>query len=77
MTIGGGLWFLIHIIVAGYNLIAAGGDSQKIQDAQRKIQNNAIGLFIIVSAIFLLSLFGSLLHVPFLNFEEFINRLGN
>ncbi len=77
MTIGGGLWFLIHIIVAGYNLMTAGGDSQKVQEAQSKIQNNAIGLFIIVSAIFLLSFFGTLLHVPFLDFGEFIERLSN
>lgn len=77
MTIGGGLWFLIHIIVSGYNLITAGGDSQKVQEAQRKIQNNAIGLFIIVSAIFILSLFGTLLNVPFLDFAEFIDRVGN
>ena len=75
MTIGGGLWFLIHIIVSGYNLMSAGGDSQKVQQAQRKIQNNAIGLFVIVSAIFLLSFFGTLLHVPFLDLEALINQI--
>lgn len=77
MTIFGLLWFLIQIIVAGYNFISAGGDQQKIKDAQQKIQNNFIGAAVLVAAIFLLSLVGELLGIPgILNLEEIINRLS-
>ncbi len=64
MTVFGLLWFTIQIIVAGYGFISAGGDNQKIKDAQQKIQNNFIGAIIMIAAVFLLSLVGELIGIP-------------
>ncbi len=77
LTIFGLIWFLIQIIIAGYQFISAGGDSQKIKEAQQKLQNNFIGAVIVISAIFLFMLLGELLGIPgLLNLEEMINKLS-
>ncbi|MBU2592748.1 MAG: hypothetical protein ABH867_00110 [Patescibacteria group bacterium] len=75
LTICGGIWFIIQLILAGYNFISSQGDAQKIKDAQRQITNAFIGIAVVVSAIFLLSLIGELLGVEFLNIVEQINNL--
>ena len=77
MTIAGGIWFLINLMTAAYQYISAGGDNQKIKEAQQKIQNSIVGLFLIVAAVFILSLFGTLLKVPFLDIGALINRIVN
>ncbi len=77
MTIGAALWFLITLITASYQYMSAGGDNQKIKESQQKIQNAIIGLFLTVAAVFILSLFGTLIGVPFLNIGELFNRIVN
>ena len=47
---------IILIIVAGIKYITAGGDEGKTSDARKGIQNAIIGLVIVVSAYFLVSL---------------------
>lgn len=54
-AIGFGL-VIILIIVAGIKYITAGGDESKTTDARKGIQNAIIGLVIVVSAYFLISL---------------------
>ncbi|KKQ85610.1 MAG: hypothetical protein UT08_C0005G0061 [Candidatus Woesebacteria bacterium GW2011_GWB1_38_8] len=45
-----GTIFLILILIAGFNMITAGGDSQKFQRAQQIITTAVIGFIIILSA---------------------------
>jgi hypothetical protein len=47
---------IILIIIAGIKYITAGGDESKTSDARKGIQNALIGLVIVVSAYFLISL---------------------
>ena len=47
---------IILIIIAGIKYITAGGDETKTSDARKGIQNALIGLVIVVSAYFLISL---------------------
>lgn len=75
LTIVGGIWFVIQIIIAGYNFINAQGDAQKLGSAQKQITNSLIGIALVVSAIFLLSLVGELLNVEFLDIVGQINNL--
>lgn len=77
LTLAGGLWFLIQFILGSYQFITSGGESQKIKEAQQKLTYSFVGLFLIVSAIFILRLMATLLHVEFLNFAEIINSLTN
>jgi len=47
---------IILVIVAGIKYMTAGGDESKASEARRGIQNALIGLVIVVSAYFLISL---------------------
>ncbi|MFH1561191.1 MAG: hypothetical protein ABID04_01265, partial [Patescibacteria group bacterium] len=72
-TIIAAIWFLIRVIMAGYNWMNAGGDSNKISDAQSQLTNSLIGLVLVISAIFLLSLVGHLFGgIDFLNLNQMI-----
>jgi len=75
LTLVGGLWFLISFITAGYNFISAHGDANKIKEAQQKIMNSIIGLAIIVSAVFILSLIGWMFHLDFLDIFNLIDKV--
>ncbi len=76
LTVAAAIWFLFNFIIAAYQFMSAGGDNQKIKEAQQKIQNSIVGLFLVVAAIFLLSLFGTLIGIDFLNIGELINQVG-
>lgn len=54
-AVGFGL-VIILVIVAGIKYMTAGGDEGKTSDARKGIQNALIGLVIVVSAYFLISL---------------------
>lgn len=64
MTIIGALWFLFQVIISGYNWLSAGGDKQKIAEAQSKLTNAIIGLIVVVAAIFVVRLVTDLLGIP-------------
>ncbi len=77
MTLFGLIWFMIQIIVGGYQFISAGGDTQKIKEAQQKLQNNFIGAIIVIAAIFLFSLVGELLGIPnLIDLESMIEQMS-
>ena len=53
-----------------------GGDKAAIEDARKKIINAIIGLTIVIAAIFLLDLVGTLIGFPYItNPEEFITNI--
>ncbi|MFH1412604.1 MAG: hypothetical protein ABIG10_01055 [bacterium] len=45
-----GIIFIVIIIVAGYNLLTAGGNDEKVEKARKLITRSIIGLIIILSA---------------------------
>lgn len=46
----GGLFFIIQVIMAGYEYITAGGDAKKVDAAWSKIWQSVLGIIIIASA---------------------------
>jgi len=76
LTVAAGIWFLIQIILAGFNFINAQGDPQKSEKARSQITQGVLGLAIVVGAVFLVSLIGELLGLNFLNIAEQINNLS-
>lgn len=71
------IYFIIQVILAGYEWISAGGDSQKIQDAQKQLYTAILGLFVILIAVSLVSLIGFLFGgIDFLNLGDIINKLA-
>lgn len=77
ITILSGVWFLIQILLAGFNIISGSGDKNKVQEAQHKITNSIIGLTVVVAAYALTSLFGKILGITnILNIAAIIKELG-
>ncbi len=63
LTVFGVIYFAFQIIFAGYGLMSADGDTQKISKHSQKITRGIIGLVVIVAAVFLTRLITSLLGI--------------
>ena len=61
LTIIAGIYFAFILITGAISWIGAGGDSQKLENARKKITNGAIGIAIVVAAIFAVEIVGQLL----------------
>jgi len=56
-----GLFALFNFIIAGYDYINAGGDSQKVSKAWEKIWQSLVGLLIAAGSFTLAAVFGKLI----------------
>lgn len=72
MTIVAGIWFIFQVIIGGIGWLTAGGDKAKVESAQKKITQGIIGLAIVIIAIFLIDLIGTLLGLEILRPGQFI-----
>ena len=75
LTIVAGMTFLIYFTIGGISWIIAGGDTNKVQDAQNKMTGGAIGMIIVVSAWAISWIIGQVLGVNFLNPAETLRKL--
>lgn len=67
LTIGAGIWFMLQIILSGYRMLTAGGDKQQVQDAQKRLQNGLVGIFIVIISYALGGIVGIFLGIDLLN----------
>lgn len=67
ITIGAGLWFTFHILIAGFTWLTAAGDKTKAEKAQKTLTDSVIGLVIVVAAVFIARLIGDLLGIDILS----------
>jgi len=75
MTIVAFIYFTFQIIFAGYGLMGANGDAQKIKQNTQKITQGLIGIVIVLAAVFLARLLGSLLGIDnILNINEWVRN---
>jgi len=76
MSVAAIVWIVFSIIFAGYEWMSAGGDSQKVEQAQKKIASNFIGLLVVMGAVLIVSLIGNVLFgIDILNLKGLISRL--
>lgn len=75
LTIIAILYFIFMLITGAVAIIGSGGDQGKYEDARRKITTGAIGLVVVISAMFLIGLIGILLDIPILNIGDMITRI--
>lgn len=61
LVIGGGIYALINLILAGYSFLSAGSDSKAIEAAWAKIWQSVIGLVFIAGSFLLAAIFGQLI----------------
>jgi len=77
LSIVGVIYFTIQIILAGYSWISAGGETQKVKQAQDKLWQSLLGLAIMFLATVLVSMMGYLLGgVDLLNVQKFLRDLA-
>lgn len=67
ITIGAGLWFTFHILIAGFTWLTAAGDKTKAEKAQKTLTEAIIGLVIVVAAVFIARLIGDFLGIDILS----------
>ncbi len=60
LIIGGGLYTLLNVILAGYAFLGSGNDPKKIEGAWAKIWQSLIGLIFIGGAFVLAAIFGKI-----------------
>ena len=77
MTIVAGIWFIFQFIIGAFGWLTAAGDKAKVQASQTKITHSIIGLAIVVAAVFLIDLIGTLLGLKILSPGEFIKGFWN
>ncbi|HUS60261.1 MAG TPA: hypothetical protein VMX76_02650 [Nevskiaceae bacterium] len=61
LIVGGGIFALLNIILAGYGFLSAGDDPKKIEAAWKKIWQSLLGLLFIAGAFVLAGIFGYLI----------------
>ena len=76
MTIVGIIWFIFVLFSGAIAWLSSGGDKQKLQNAQKQITTGLTGLIIVLSAIFLAKIAGSIFGMDLLNIQELIGKLN-
>ncbi|NMB57176.1 hypothetical protein GYA19_04570 [Candidatus Beckwithbacteria bacterium] len=75
LTILTGLFFTIYFMIGALTWVTAGGESDKIKNAQSKMTNGAIGVVIVVSAYSIIYIISMVLGLDILNLGKLITSL--
>lgn len=76
LTIVAFIWFAFVFISGAIGIISSGGDKAALESAQKRITNGLIGLVVVIAAIFIINLVGTLLGIPnILNLPELFGAL--
>ena len=67
LTVVGGLAFVIFFTLGGLKWLTAGGDKNKVSEAQAQMTQGVIGLVAIVAGLFIVGLVGGVLGINILN----------
>ena len=76
MTIIAIIWFAFVLITGAIGMMGAGGDKQAMESARKRITSGLIGLVVVIAAIFILDLVGTLFGIPnILNLGELFGQI--
>ena len=67
LTVSAGIWFIIQIFAGTFQWLASGGEKQALQNAQKRITNAVLGLFLVVFAYGLILLLGAIFGIAILS----------
>ena len=76
MTLIAFIWFTFTLITGAIGIMNAGGDKAAIEAARKKITNGIVGVVIVISSIFILSLIGTIFGIPFLDIFQLFYRVA-
>lgn len=75
LTIFGGIYFVINFILGGLNWASAGGDTGKVESAQKKMTSGLIGLVVMVSSYGIMYIIANVLGIDILNLGQSIEKI--
>ena len=75
MTIIAFIWFIIQFFLAAVSIIGAGADKAKLEGAKSKLSTSVIGVVVVIAAIFLIEVVGTILGIPILDIPGLIGGL--
>ena len=67
LTISAGLWFIFQIFGGTLQWLGSGGEKQALQNAQKRIVNAIVGIFLVVMAYTLIAIISSFLGIYILS----------
>jgi len=75
LTIFAGLYFMVSFLIGAIGWTTAGGETDKIETAKKRMTNGAIGLIIVVAAYSIIFIIGEVLGLDILNLAETFDKL--
>lgn len=75
MTVSAGIYFIFLFITGGIQYLTSGGDKAATEAARGRITMAVTGLVIVVAAVFIIDVIGTILGFDILNPGEFVLNL--
>ena len=76
LSVVAGIWFLFLVITGAISYMQSGGDQNKAEAARNKITTGAIGVVVVLAAVFIADFVGNILGFDILNPGQFFFNLG-
>lgn len=75
MSIVAFIWFLYLFITGAIEIMASGADKQKLENGRNKIVHGIMGVVIVISAVFVIDIIGTIFGIPFLNLSLLFGKV--
>jgi hypothetical protein len=76
LTIIAAIWFVVLFITGAIGIIISGGDKNALEDARKKITTGIIGIVVVIAAVFIIDLIGSLIGLDILNITGLFQQIA-
>lgn len=77
ITLIGIIWFVFNMFIGAVGMITSGGDKAGLEASRKKMFSSVIGIVVLISMIFIIGIFGTILGVDFLNLTTLFMSLWN
>jgi hypothetical protein len=77
VTLIGIIWFVFNMFTGAIGMITSGGDKAGLEASRKKMFSSVVGVVILISMIFIIGIFGTLLGIDFLNITQLFMALWN
>ncbi len=75
MTIIAFIWFVFVIFTGAIGIISSGGDKNALESAKKKITTGVVGVVVVITAIFVMDLIGTVFGIRFLDIFNLFYRI--
>lgn len=75
LTVLGGIFFIVWFVIAGLQIITAGGDSSKAGKAIEQMRNAILGMVVVVASYAIIGLVSSIIGYDILDLKTQLDRI--